>query len=67
MSVCPDGDRNNSLIQGFVGSVDLAGHWGCCICDGGAILVGRRLCRALVQEGPPLVFPVGVLLVCTWC
>jgi hypothetical protein len=40
MSVCTSGDRNNSLVQGFVGPATLANHQGCCICDGEVILIG---------------------------
>jgi hypothetical protein len=36
---------------------------GHCVHDGGAILIGNRGCGALVQEGLPLVLPVGILLV----
>jgi hypothetical protein len=36
---------------------------GHCIHDGGAILIENRGCGALVQEGLPLVLPVGILLV----
>jgi hypothetical protein len=61
------GDRNNSLNLGFVGSVTLTGHRGCLLRDGGGVLVRHRGCRALIQGGPPLLFLVGVLLVCVWC
>jgi hypothetical protein len=64
MSVCTGGEGNNSLARGFVGPAALAGRWGCCVRDGGAILVGHQQCRALIQEGPPLVFLAGVLSVC---
>jgi hypothetical protein len=67
MSVYPNCASNNSLIRGFVGSIDPVGRRSCCIRDGGAVLVTHQGCGALVQEGPPLVFPVGVLLVRTWC
>jgi hypothetical protein len=67
MSVCTDGDGNNSLAWGFAGLVTLAGLRGYCIHDGGAILNGHWGCRTLIQEGPPLVFLADVLLVCLWC
>jgi hypothetical protein len=66
MSICTRGDRNNSLAQGFVGSVVLPDHRGCCIRAGGAILIVRQGRGVLVQEGPPLVLPAGVLSVCVW-
>jgi hypothetical protein len=67
MSVCTGGDENNSLARGFVGPAALVGRHGCCVRDGGAVLIGHRGCRALIQEGPPLVFLAGVLLVCVRC
>jgi hypothetical protein len=67
MSVCIGGDGNNSHAQGFVGPAALADHRGYCIHDRGAILIGHRGCRALVQEGLPLVFLTNTLLVCRWC
>jgi hypothetical protein len=48
MSVGPNGDRNNSLIRGFIGSVNLANRRGYCIRDGGAVFVGHPWCGALV-------------------
>jgi hypothetical protein len=56
MSVYSDGDRNNSLIRGFVGSIDLAGHRGCCIHDGGVVFVWCQWCGALIEQGPPWSF-----------
>jgi hypothetical protein len=68
---CIGGEKNNFLTQGLVGSVALAGHWGHCIRDGGAIFIGYRECGALVQEGPPLVFccrcPPGKCLMMIAC
>jgi hypothetical protein len=64
MSVCTGGDMNNSLNRGFVGSTALTGHWGYCLHDGRAVLVEHWGCGALIEEGRPLVFLVGVLLVC---
>jgi hypothetical protein len=42
MSVCPDGDRNNSLTLCFVGFIDLAGHGACCVHDGAAVVWSPR-------------------------
>jgi hypothetical protein len=67
MCVCPSGDGNNSLAQGFVGPAALAGRLGYHFCHGRVILIGHQGCGALVQEGPPLVFLVSVLSVCAWC
>jgi hypothetical protein len=36
MSVCTNGDKNNSLARGFVGPTVLAGCRGCCVHDGRA-------------------------------
>jgi hypothetical protein len=66
MNICTRGDRNNSLAQGFIGSVVLVGSRSYCVCAHGAVLVGHRGRRALVKEGPPLVLPIGVLSVCVW-
>jgi hypothetical protein len=33
----------------------------------GAIFVGHQGCRALIQEGPSLVFLAGVIPICAWC
>jgi hypothetical protein len=66
MSICTRGDTNNSLAQGFVGSVVLVGRQGCHDRAGGAILTERWGHGALVQEGPPLVHHASVLSVCMW-
>jgi hypothetical protein len=60
-------DSFRDLTQGFVDPATLADHQGCCVRDGEAVLVGHRGCGALVQEGPSLVFLVGVFSVCVWC
>jgi hypothetical protein len=56
----------SSLTQGFVGPTVLASGWSCRGHDGGAILVGQRECGSIIQDGPPLVFSTGVLLVHAW-
>jgi hypothetical protein len=66
MSVYTRGDKNNSLNQGFVGSAALAGHRGCCLHDGGHVLIRHWGCRVLIQECLPLVFLAGVLPVRVW-
>jgi hypothetical protein len=67
MIICTGGDRTNSVTRGFIGPTTLTDRRGYYVRDGGAILVGHRGCRALVQEGPPLVFLATVLPVCIWC
>jgi hypothetical protein len=54
---------DSSLTQGFIGPAVFVGHWGCRGHDGRAILIGHQGHRALIQEGLPLVFLAGVLLV----
>jgi hypothetical protein len=49
--------------QGSTGPIVLADHRGCHGHDGEAVLVESRGSKALIQEGPPLVFPAGVLSV----
>jgi hypothetical protein len=63
---CAGGNGNNLLTWGFVGPIILIGRRCCCIHDGGAVLLGHWGHGTLVQEGPPLVFLVDVLLVCIW-
>jgi hypothetical protein len=54
------------LLGGFVGSAVLADHQSCRDHDGEAVHVRLRGCRAPVQQGMPLVFLAGILLVCAW-
>jgi hypothetical protein len=51
-------------IRGFASPVVLTGYQGCHEHDGGTILDESWGSRAPTQEGPPLVFPTGVLSVC---
>jgi hypothetical protein len=55
------------LTRSLVGSIAYAVRGSRCIHDCGVILIGHRGCRALVQEGPPLVFPASIFLVCLQC
>jgi hypothetical protein len=55
------------LLGGFIGPTVRTSHQSHCGHDGGAVLIGHRGHGALVQEGPPWVFLVGVLPVCVWC
>jgi hypothetical protein len=61
---CKGTEGVDSPIRGFAGFVVLAGRRGCHRHDGDAVLVKSRGSGAHAQEGPPLVFPVGVLSVC---
>jgi hypothetical protein len=51
------------LGWGFVGTVVFVGCWCCHGHDGRAVLIGDQGHGALIQEGLPLVFLAGVLLV----
>jgi hypothetical protein len=67
MSVCTSDDRNNSPNRGFVGSIAITVCRGYCLHVDRVVLIGRQGCRALIHEGPPLVFLACVLPVCVWC
>jgi hypothetical protein len=59
---CDDGV--DSPTWGFACPVILAGRRGCHGHDGDAVLIKSWEREARTQEGPPLVFPAGVLSVC---
>jgi hypothetical protein len=61
---CACAEGANSPIQGFAGPIILTGHRGCHEHDGDVVHVESQGSGAPGQEGPPLIFPVGVLLVC---
>jgi hypothetical protein len=61
LAMLPSSGSRDSPIQGFVGSID---RQGCHGHDGGAVLVESFGIEAPAQEGPPLVFAVGILSVC---
>jgi hypothetical protein len=63
---CTNSDGDSSLTQGFVGSTVLVGHRSCHNNVGGVVHIEHWEHGSLVQQGSPLVFLVGVLLVCTW-
>jgi hypothetical protein len=54
------------VLWGFAGPAILATCQSCRSHDGEAVLIWHRWCRALIEEGPPLVFLIGVLPVCGW-
>jgi hypothetical protein len=51
------------LLEGFVGSTVLTGHWSRHDHNGVVALIRCRGCEALGQESPPLVLLAGVLSV----
>jgi hypothetical protein len=55
------------LLRGFIGPTVRTGHQSRRGHDGGAVLIEHQGRGALIQEGPPWVFLVGVLPVCVWC
>jgi hypothetical protein len=52
---------DSSFTQGFMGPTVFARHLGCHDHDGRVVLIGQRGHGALIQEGPPLIFLLGVL------
>jgi hypothetical protein len=52
---------DSSLTRGSVGPTVFSSSWGCRGHNGRAILIRHRGRRALIQEGPPLVFHASVL------
>jgi hypothetical protein len=67
MSVFPNGDRNNSFTQGFVGTIDLTGCQGCCIHDGAGPSSSSTGGAEPFSKGPTLGlscrYPLGMRMV----
>jgi hypothetical protein len=61
---CSYVDEKTPPIWGFIGPTVLVDRWVCHGHDGGIVLVESHGSRAPIQESPPLVVPMGVLLVC---
>jgi hypothetical protein len=61
---CAGCDGNNLLALGFVGPAVLVGYCCCHDRNGGTVLVGLWKCGVPIQEGPAMVFLVGVILIC---
>jgi hypothetical protein len=61
---CACAEGINSTTQGSVGLVVLVKRWGFHGHDDSVILIEFRWSGAPTQEGPTLVFPIGVLSVC---
>jgi hypothetical protein len=58
---------DNLVTQSLVGSIACTSYRSHCVRDRGVVLLKHRGCRALIQEGLPLVFATDVFPVHMWC